>query len=87
MISGATGTDHMTARTMLPAQNYWRFQTSIAGRLSDLDELANIGELQVLANAYLDDGADHRLQQLARRLQGLPIERRWWERSAVEASS
>jgi predicted acylesterase/phospholipase RssA len=87
MISGATGTDHVTARTMLPPKNYWRFQTSIAGRLSGLDELENIDELQALALERLDDGADHRLEQLARRLQGLPIERRWWERSALEASS
>jgi patatin-like phospholipase/acyl hydrolase len=79
LMTGATGTDHVTARTMLPARNYWRFQTSISGRLAPLDDVENIDELQAVALAHLADGADQRLSQLARRLQGKSIDRRWWE--------
>lgn len=79
LMTGATGTDHVTARTMLPARNYWRFQTSIAGRLAPLDDCENIDELQAVALAHLADGADQRLCQLSRRLQGKPLDRRWWE--------
>ncbi len=39
LITGATGTDHVTARTLLPAHNYWRFQTSISDRLAPLDQV------------------------------------------------
>lgn len=87
LMTGATGTDHVTARTMLPAKNYWRFQTSIAGRLAQLDQTENIDELQAVALAHLADGADQRLSQLSRRLQGKPIDRRWWESGGqVEAA-
>jgi patatin-like phospholipase/acyl hydrolase len=79
MITGATGTDHVTARTMLPANNYWRFQTSIPARLESLDGVENIDELQAIALAHLADGANQRLLQLSRRLRGLPLEPRWWE--------
>lgn len=79
MITGATGTDHVTARTLLPAHNYWRFQTSIPARLEPLDEVENLDELQAIALAHLADGANQRLLQLSRRLQGLPLEPRWWE--------
>lgn len=85
LMTGATGTDHVTARTMLPAKNYWRFQTSIAGRLAPLDDIENIDELQAVAMAHLADGADQRLGQLARRLQGKPLDRRWWEGRTEEA--
>ncbi|RKT37879.1 patatin-like phospholipase family protein [Thiocapsa rosea] len=85
LMTGATGTDHVTARTMLPAKNYWRFQTSISGRLAPLDDIENIDELQAVAMAHLADGADQRLGQLARRLQGKPLDRRWWEGSTEEA--
>ncbi|EXJ13885.1 patatin-like phospholipase family protein [Imhoffiella purpurea] len=88
LMTGATGTDHVTARTLLPPENYWRFQTSISDRLSPLDEVDNIDALQAVALAHLADGADHRLAQLARRLQGKPLERRWWEgRHAHEVAS
>jgi uncharacterized protein len=86
LITGATGTDHVTARTLLPKANYWRFQASISERLSPLDQVANIEELQAVALAHLADGADHRLAQLARRLQGKPIERRWWEAKPQEVA-
>ena len=82
LMTGATGTDHITARTMLPARNYWRFQTSIAGRLAPLDQTENIDELQAVALAHLADGADLKLSQLARRLQGKSIDRQWWEGQA-----
>ena len=85
LMSGATGTDHVTARTMLPAKNYWRFQTSIAGRLAPLDQVENIDELQAVALAHLADGADQRIGQLSRRLQGRPLDRRWWEGQESEA--
>ena len=79
LMTGATGTDHVTARTMLPARNYWRFQTSIAGRLAPLDQTENIDELHAVALANLADGTDQRLNQLARRLQGKSLDRHWWE--------
>lgn len=79
LMTGATGTDHVTARTLLPSANYWRFQTSISERLSPLDQVDNIDALQAVALAHLADGGDHQLAQLARRLQGKPFERRWWE--------
>jgi uncharacterized protein len=87
LMAGATGTDHVTARTLLPARNYWRFQTSISGRLAPLDDVENIDELQAVALAHLADGANHRLHQLARRLQGKPLERRWWEGVNYEEAS
>lgn len=85
MLTGATGTDHVTAQTFLPAHNYWRFQTSIPARLEPLDGVENIDELQAIALAYLGDGLNLRLLQLSRRLRGLPLEPRWWEqkRAAV----
>ncbi len=79
LMTGATGTDHVTARTLLPAKNYWRFQTSISARLEPMDHLENIDELQAVALAHLADGADQRLQHLARRLQGKSLDRHWWE--------
>lgn len=85
LMTGATGTDHVTARTLLPAKNYWRFQTSISGRLAPLDDIENIDELQAVAMAHLADGADQRLGQLARRLQGKPLDRRWWEGRTEES--
>ena len=80
LFHGATGTDHVPARSLLPPANYWRFQPSVAARLEPLDEIENIDELQAIALAHLADGADQRLAQLARRLQGEPLDRRWWER-------
>ena len=80
LMTGATGTDHVTARTLLPARNYWRFQTSISARLEPMDQIGNIDELQAIALAHLADGADHRLQQLARRLKGRPLEPGMFER-------
>jgi patatin-like phospholipase/acyl hydrolase len=80
LMTGATGTDHVTARTLIPAKNYWRFQCSISARLAPMDETANLDELQALAINYLNDGADHRLQQLARRLQGKPLDHSFIER-------
>ena len=80
LMTGATGTDHVTARSMLPAANYWRFQTSISARLEPLDQIENIDELHAIALAHLADGADQRLQQLARRLQGKPLEPGVFER-------
>jgi patatin-like phospholipase/acyl hydrolase len=85
LMTGATGTDHLTARTMLPPKNYWRFQTSIAGRLAPLDQTENIDELQAVAMAHLADGADQRLGQLARRMQGKSLDKRWWEGDTEEA--
>ena len=85
LMTGATGTDHLTARTMLPAKNYWRFQTSISGRLVPLDDIENIDELQAVAMAHLADGADQRLCQLARRMQGKSLDKRWWEGDTEEA--
>ncbi|CRI66913.1 hypothetical protein THIOKS13290015 [Thiocapsa sp. KS1] len=69
---------------MIMARNYWRFQTSIAGRLAPLDQTENIDELQAVALANLADGTDHRLNQLARRLQGKSLDRHWWEGHADE---
>ncbi|MBK1723838.1 patatin-like phospholipase family protein [Thiocystis violacea] len=80
LMTGAVGTDHVTARTLLPAHNYWRFQTAISDRLAEMDNIDNIDELQAAAYAYLQDGADHRLHQLARRMRGLPLEAGWLER-------
>ncbi|MBK1632644.1 hypothetical protein CKO31_18230 [Thiohalocapsa halophila] len=80
LLSGATGTDHVTARTLLPAHSYWRFQTAIAARLEALDRIESIDELQAIAMARLADGMDHRLDQLARRLQGRSLDRQPWER-------
>lgn len=87
LFQGATGTDHVTARALLPARNYWRFQTSIPARLEPLDEIENIDELIAIAYAHLSDGADHRLAQLARRLQGKPLDPHWWERAPREDSA
>jgi hypothetical protein len=70
---------------MLPAKNYWRFQTSISGRLAPLDDIENIDELQAVAMAHLADGADQRLGQLARRLQGKSLDKHWWEGDTEEA--
>ena len=53
LMTGATGTDHVTARTLLPARNYWRFQTSISARLEPMDQIENIDELQAIALAHL----------------------------------
>ncbi|EXJ14756.1 patatin-like phospholipase family protein [Imhoffiella purpurea] len=80
LITGATASDHVTARTMLPSHNYWRFQSAISERLAEMDNVDHIDDLQALAHAYLQDGADHRLAQLARRMRGLPIEPGWLER-------
>lgn len=85
LMTGATGTDHVTARSLLPARNYFRFQTSISARLEPLDQIENIDELQAIALAHLADGADLRLYQLSRRLRGLPIEPRFWERERSHA--
>lgn len=85
LMTGATGTDHVTARSMLPARNYFRFQTSISARLEAMDQIENIDELHAIALAHLADGADQRLQQLARRLRGLPLERTFFERLAAPA--
>ena len=74
---GAVGTDHVTAQAMLPAENYWRFQTSIPARLEPMDRTENIDELAAIAQAHLADGADHRLLMLARRLDGAQSESRW----------
>jgi uncharacterized protein len=84
LMTGATGTDHVTAKTLLPPQNYWRFQVSLPERLGPLDAVENIDQLQSVAMAHLADGADQRLHQLARRLRGLPIEPRFWERPNKE---
>jgi hypothetical protein len=45
-----------------------------------MDQIENIDELQAIALAHLADGADHRLQQLARRLKGRPLEPGMFER-------
>jgi predicted acylesterase/phospholipase RssA len=86
LFDGATGTDHVTARDFLPAENYWRFQTSIPARLEPLDGVENLDELQAIALAQLADGLDHRMGQLARKLQGKSLEKRFWERQ-TEASA
>jgi patatin-like phospholipase/acyl hydrolase len=87
LMTGATGTDHVTARTMLPAHNYWRFQTSISARLAPLDDIENIDELQAVALAQLADGTDQRLCQLTRRLQGKRLDKNWWEGNTKEEAA
>ncbi|MBK1732769.1 patatin-like phospholipase family protein [Thiococcus pfennigii] len=80
LVVGATGTDELTARTMLPSRNYWRFQVTLPERLAAMDAAENVDELIEVANNHLAHGADERLRQLARRMQGLPLEPGWWER-------
>jgi uncharacterized protein len=79
LVAGATGTDDLTARTMLPSRNYWRFQVTLPPHLVPMDEADNVDALIRLAQDHLANGADVRLQQLARRMQGKSIERHWWE--------
>jgi predicted acylesterase/phospholipase RssA len=85
LLTGATGTDHVTARTMLPARSYWRFQTAISARLEPLDRIESIDELQAIALARLADGMDQRLGQLARRLQVKRLAHRPWKRATSAA--
>jgi len=85
LMDGATGTDHVTARDLLPAENYWRFQASLPTRLEPLDKVDNLDELAAVAHSHLADGADHRLMQLARRLKGKSLDRHFWERKETAA--
>lgn len=71
LVAGATGTDELTAKTMVPARNYWRFQVTLPPHLEPMDDTDNVDDLIALARATLDQGADQRLQQLARRMRGL----------------
>lgn len=80
LVAGATGTDDLTARSMLPARNYWRFQVALPPHLEPMDEAENVDELLALANKHLAHGADERLRQLARRMRGLALEPGWLER-------
>jgi patatin-like phospholipase/acyl hydrolase len=83
LIAGATGTDDLTARTMLPSRNYWRLQVTLPARLEPMDEAENVDDLIGLASAYLANGADQRLKQLARRMRGLPAVPGWLEQLAT----
>ncbi len=80
LFQGATGTDHITAQTMLPSRNYWRFQIPLPPQLSAMDNPNNVDDLIALAREHIDDGLDNRLQRLARRLQGKPVSPGWLER-------
>ncbi len=82
LFQGAVGTDHLTAKTMLPSANYWRFQIPLPSRLEPMDNPDNVDALIGIANEYLDNGSNHRLQRLSRRMQGRREEPGWIERMA-----
>ncbi len=60
----------ITLDARFPSRNYWRFQTSVPARISYIDGIENIDELQAIASAQLADGTDATLHALASRLRG-----------------
>lgn len=54
--------------TLLPARNFYRFQTSVPARVCPIDRIESLDELEAIAHAHLADGLDERLAELAGRL-------------------
>jgi predicted acylesterase/phospholipase RssA len=81
LVRGASHTAEHTTQVMLPARNYWRFQVPLPDALVPLDAADNVDPLIQLALAHLENGADHRLYELARRMQGKRPQPGWLERN------
>ena len=79
LVRGSSHTAELSTTALLPSRNYFRFQLRLPERLVPMDEADNVDDLITLALDHLDNGADHRLQVLARRMLG-ERESAWWRR-------
>ena len=59
---------YVAPEALMPARSFYRFQTSVPARISPIDRLESLDELEAIAYSHLADGLDERLEELAERL-------------------
>lgn len=80
LVRGASNTAELSSSALIPSRNYYRFQCRLPAHLVPLDAADNVDELIKLAVEHLEHGADHRLQELARRMTGNSTVVDWLQR-------